>query len=172
LAASLEVTVPLAFTSEVNRWFWLTNGIAPEAPCATRAASLEVIAPFGPPGLVGLTVYAPAPNPVSVYCPLVAVMTGPTGGAPTVLLSDTFFTNRGGVAGACTFPYVIVPLTDVPPGVNVGVGVAVFVAVAVAVAVGVPPAQGNPKIVSIRTPAVPLAIRLVSVPTRHFNLTL
>src|SRR5436190_8297449 len=163
LAASLEVTVPLAFTSEVNRWFWLTNGTAPEAPCATRAASLEVIDPFGPPGLVGLTVYAPAPNPVSVYCPLVAVMTGPTAGAPAVLLSDTFFTNRGGVAGACTFPYVIVPLSDSPPppagGVAVGVLVAVAVAVDVAVGVG-PPAHGNPKIVSMRTPVAPLAIRL------------
>src|SRR5436190_24285220 len=151
LAASLEVTVPLAFTSEVNRWFWLTNGIAPEAPCATRAASLEVIDPFGPPGLVGLTVYAPAPNPVSVYCPLVAVMTGPTGGAPTVLLSDTFFTNRGGVAGACTFPYVITPLTD---GVSAGVGVSVgvFDGVNVAVFVGVGDTQVGVNCVRISPP--------------------
>ena len=56
LAASLEVTDPLAFTSEVNRWFWLTNGTLPETPCATRAASNELIAAFGPAGLVGLIV--------------------------------------------------------------------------------------------------------------------
>src|SRR5436190_2634649 len=65
-------------------------------------------------------------------------MTGPTAGEPAVLLNVTFFTNRGGVAGACTFPYVIVPLTEgVSAGVGVSVGVSVAVGVLVFVAVGV-----------------------------------
>ena len=71
-AASFDETVPLPLESAANLWFWLTNGTAAETPCATLAASFDVIAVFEPPGLVGLIVYEPDPNPVSVYCPAVA----------------------------------------------------------------------------------------------------
>jgi len=103
-AASLDETTPLPLVSAANRWFWLTNGTDPAAPCATRAASLELIDAFGPDAFVGLIVYAPAPKPVSVYVPGVPVRTGPTAGDPTVLLSDTFFTNRGPTGLPITLP--------------------------------------------------------------------
>jgi hypothetical protein len=55
-AASFDDTVPLPLESDTNLWFWLTNGTEPETPCATLAASFELIAVFGPPGLVHLIV--------------------------------------------------------------------------------------------------------------------
>ena len=55
-AASFDDTLPLPLASEVNRWFWLTNGTEPETPWATRVSSFDVIAVFGPPAFVGLMV--------------------------------------------------------------------------------------------------------------------
>ena len=120
--------------SDTNLWFWLMNGKLPDTPCATRAASFELIDAFGPPVFVGLIVYAPAPKPVKVYVPGVPVITGPTAGDPTVLATETFLTNLGAGGLLIALPYVIVPEIDpegVPPGVAVFVAVAVFVDVAV-----------------------------------------
>ena len=72
---------------------------------AILAASFEVIAPFDPPGFVGLIVYKVAgAKPVSKYVPGVPVITGPTGGEPTVLATETFFTNRGGIGLPIALP--------------------------------------------------------------------
>src|ERR1043166_4679619 len=136
-AASCDETgfgPPLPVVSAANRIFWLTNRFVPATPCATLAASAEVIAVLGPPGFVGLIVYDPEPNPVNVYAPGVPVMTGPTAGEPEVLCSVTFLMNRGGGGLLTGLPYVITPLID---GVLAGVGVSVAVDVFVAVDVGV-----------------------------------
>src|SRR4051794_13943301 len=74
-------------------------------------------------------VYEPAPKPVKEYVPGVPVMTGPTAGDPTVLPTETLFTNLGGTGFAIALPYVIVPSTVGGPPVGATVGVAVAVAV-------------------------------------------
>src|SRR5262249_20659437 len=107
---------------DANLWFWLTNGTDPATPCATLAASADVIAVLAPPGLLGFIVYDVAPKPVSAYVPGVPVITGPTEGEPAVLCNVTFLTSRGvGVPPATiALPYVIAPLIE---GVCVDVGV-------------------------------------------------
>src|SRR5437763_12084335 len=68
--------------------------------------------PFTPPvGFVGVTVYAPPPNPFSVYCPAVApgsAVVVMTVGDPAPVIV-TFEINFGGVVA---FGYVTVPEID------------------------------------------------------------
>src|SRR5436190_22829487 len=77
---------------------------------AILPASNEFIAPFCPPTFAGLTVYAPAPNPPSEYCPA----SGPIPPEVVITFGDpapervTFETNRG-VGDPPGFPYVTVP---------------------------------------------------------------
>lgn len=93
---------------------------------------------FCPVVLDSETVYEPAPNPVSKYCPANA-----PGGAVVVNtlgepdpVTVAFEMNFG---GAAALPYATVPLIDGPVGVGVSVGVfaGVFVAVSVGVLVAV-----------------------------------
>src|SRR4051812_29658034 len=91
-AASNELTLPLLLASAAINWFPV-NRTMPAACCATLAASNDVM-PFWPVVFVGVTVYEPAPKPVSVYVPPGKVDIADTFVEPAPL-SSTFETKRG-----------------------------------------------------------------------------
>lgn len=130
-AASNDWIMLLPVTSATTNWFPVKR-LVPATCCATLPASNEFMAPFAPPGLVGVTVYEPAPNPVNVYVPGNPVVSD-TVGAPAPVTS-TFWTKRGAAGDPRALPYVITPCIE---GVNAGVGVFVGVLVLVADGVGV-----------------------------------
>lgn len=135
-AASNEEIVPLLLVSATSSWLPVNCGFGgPTACCEILAASKDDMAPFAAPVLVGVTVYEPAPKPVSEYVPPGKLVVVDTFGDPVPLIS-TFETNL--VAAGIALPYVTVPLIAIGAvGVGVAVFVGVFVGVSVAVFVGV-----------------------------------
>jgi hypothetical protein len=61
--ASNDEIVLLPLTSATVNWLPVKR-FTPAECCAIRAASNEVIAPFWPPDLEGVTVYEPEPKPL------------------------------------------------------------------------------------------------------------
>ena len=119
-AASNDDTVPLLLTSATNNCVAF-NIAVPATCCAIFAASNEVML-FAPPVLLGVTVYEPAPNPVSEYWPavtpgaaLVVIIVGEP--AAVIVALET----KRGFGAPIALPYMTVPLTA-------GVGVPVAVA--------------------------------------------
>src|SRR5438874_7602432 len=98
--------VPLPLVSATINWFPVSLGYGSPATCCAIFAASNELMPFCPVVLLGVTMYAPEPKPVRVYCPAfapgAAVVVVRVGEPEAVIV--TLETNRGGVGPETALP--------------------------------------------------------------------